>query len=188
MHALPLMLAGLLIAVSLDGPAHATGCRRCTFAGLCFPAGDGAPIGCSPTDAGCVPYGGIVLFNSVPPLMPVYWSLRARRGSVAGRLVGTVSAFTDRAPTLPNVPGFPWRCLKNVCFAHKGRFVGSVTGDRFSGTSRYRAGGSCDFTATLEFGLGSPESNSFVCRDAAGVVTSQGALQLQGIRLTGCAQ
>jgi hypothetical protein len=188
MPALPLLFVGLLIAGSLEGAARATGCRGCAFGGLCFPDDGGAPVSCTPEEAGCVPYGGVLTFNSVPPPAPVYWALFARRGNVAGRLVGKLSAFADRGLTQPDVPGFPWRCFKDVCFARKGQFVGTVVGDRFTGIARYRRGETCEFDATLAFGLGSPVPNIWVCRNAAGTVTSQGPLQLQGIRITGCAR
>src|SRR5262249_37934344 len=148
--------------------------------GLCFPADGGPPNACGPTESGCLPYGGVLTFNAIPPLTPVYWSLRARRGRTPGRLAGSLSAFTDRAPTLPDVPGVPWRCVRDVCFARRGRFVGAVTGDRFSGIARYARGGRCEFSATVGFGLGGTlEPNTFVCRDASGAVTSREPLQVQ---------
>jgi hypothetical protein len=185
MRALLLVLAGLTVAASLGTPAQATGCQACAFGGLCRP--DGASVPCGPTQAGCVPNGGILLFNSVPPNVPTYWTLFARRGNVPGRLQGKLSAFADEGPAMPSVPAFPGRCRNGLCFGRKGRFVGSVTGDRFTGIASYRRGAVCEFDGTLSFGFGTALPNNFVCRNAHGTVTSEGTLHLQGIRLSGCA-
>ena len=63
-----------------------------------------------------------------------------------------------------------------------------MTGDRLNAVATYRNGGSIDFSMTIDWGLGDPEPNAFTCRNAAGETSSQGAIHLQGIRLSGCQQ
>ncbi len=189
MRAVGLVLAQLALAVVSADMADATRCARCGFAGTCET--EQGLVECVPSQSGsgCVLNGGILLFNSLPPNIPAYWTLFARsRGTrTLGRLDGRLEVWADRRDGLPSVPGFPGRCDADFCFGRRGRFSGAVVGDRFTGTARYADGATCDYDGTIAFGTGPPgESNAFTCRTASGEVTSQGALQVQGIRLRGC--
>jgi hypothetical protein len=170
-------------------PAAANGCRPCGFAGLC--QSSGLTTECGPVQADCVPAEGILLFNSLPPDVPVYWTLKTRGRPRPGRLVGRLRAFTDAGPARPPVPGFRRRrCQRDrpapVCFGRSARFRGRVDGDRLTAVARWRGGATCEFAGTIRFGLGEPEPNWFICRDAGGQVLSEGPFDVQGIRLSGC--
>ena len=54
------------------------------------------------------------------------------------------------------------------------------------GRGRYPDRATCEFSATIAFGIGEPEPNTFTCRKPSGEVMSEGALQVQLIRLKGC--
>jgi hypothetical protein len=178
------LLAALVLA-AFAGRAAAEGCPPCAFGGLCGGPAD-EPVECGPTEAKCVPRSGILLFNSVLPNIPAYWTLFARRGTPPGRLVGRLKVFADRELGPPAVPGFPGRCRGRLCFGRPARFDGTVAGDRLTATARYAGGATCEFAGRIAFGLGGAEPNTFVCRRASGEILSQGPFDLQGIRLFGC--
>jgi hypothetical protein len=73
-----------------------------------------------------------------------------------------------------------------ICSGAKARFSGTVADDRLTGVARYHDGATCEFDATIAFGLGEGKPNTFVCRPPSGEVMSQGPLRVQIIRLTGC--
>jgi hypothetical protein len=137
-----------------------------------------------------VPAKGILTFNSLPPEVPVYWTLKTRGRPRPGRLVGRLRAFTDAGPARPAVPGFHRRrCQRNstpVCFGRSARLRGRVAGDRLTAVARWRGGATCEFAGSIRFGLGDSEPNWFICRNAAGQVLSEGPFEVQGIRLSGC--
>jgi hypothetical protein len=172
------MLAILLIAaVTLDlgfaSSAASARCRPCGFSG----AATDTPR--------CVPNGGLLLFNSVSPNVPAYWVLRAdtRGRRTLGRLVGRLEVWSDAID--PGVPGFPGELRDDVYFGDSAALNGSIQGDRIQIGASYDDGSTCEFALTLGFHV-APERNSFVCRDPAGDVVAQGAVDLQGIRLRGC--
>ena len=134
----------------------------------------------------CVPNGGILLFNSVAPNVPAYWTLFADRHGVDSlrRLEGELAVFSDSND--PGVPGFPGTFDGTVFIGESGRFTGRAHRDRVQGRATWPDGSTCGFRLTIEFGLGSPKPNRFLCRDASGAVTAQGAVDVQGIRLLGC--
>jgi hypothetical protein len=177
-------LLGLVLGGLLATPAAAAGCSSCFFGGTCIV--DDQLVTCGPTQAGCVPNAGILVFNSVPPNVPAYWTLFAKRRR-PGRLQGRLEVFADEEFGDPAVPGFPGVCEDGICFGRRGRFNGTVVGDEFTAVARYRGGGRCEFRGTLQFGFGGPTPNAFTCRTAGGILLSEGAFHLQGIRLQGCA-
>jgi hypothetical protein len=184
MRALRSLLGIVALAVVAPGTGAASGCLPCQFHGDCGEA----RVPCLPSEARCMPNGGILVFNSVAPNVPAYWTLYARRNRPPGELIGKLKVFADEVLGPPSVPGFPGRCRRGTCFGRTGRFAGTMTGDRLTGVATYRSGAACDFSMTVAWGYGDPEPNTFTCRNAAGDVTSQGAIQLQGIRLFGCQQ
>ena len=174
---------------AVAGQAVATGCLPCAFGGLCFPDA-GEPFECGPSQAECTPSGGIALFNSKGPDAPAYWILFARnRGARSlGVLAGRLRVWADYNFPRPNVPTLPATCrgADRICFGRNARFRGVVVGDHLSGKARYPGGATCDFSATLRFGLGDAAPNSYVCRSPAGDLLSTGPLQVQVLRLFGC--
>jgi hypothetical protein len=163
-----------VLALPLMGEARAaaTECRPCA-------------VGPS-TGKGCIPNGGILVFNSVPPNVPVYWTLFADAQGLASlrRLDGALEAWSD-APD-PAVPGFPGRREGESFVGEPGSVGGTVRRGRVRAVARYADGATCRFRATLAFGFGGARPNRFACLDASGAVISQGRLDLQGIRLRGC--
>jgi hypothetical protein len=143
-----------------------------------------------PSQAGCIPNGGILAFNSVPPNVPAYWSFSARpRGRRSlRRLAGPLKVWADYSAGRPVAPGLPEHCdaEDSICFGSKASFCGVVAGDRLTAVARYGDGATCEFGITLSFGFGGTEANAFVCRNPSGEVLSEGAVQLQLIRLRGC--
>jgi hypothetical protein len=176
------VLLGIVVLAIMVAPhvASAAGCAPCQFHGECP-----GHVPCPPSAAGCVPNGGILVFNSVPPNVPAYWTLHARRNRPPGTLLGKLKVFADDERPLP-APGAPWRCTRLGCRGRSARFEGTITGDRLDAVAVYRSGASCTFSMTIAWGSGDPTANTFTCTNAAGEVTSQGAVDLQGIRLRGC--
>jgi hypothetical protein len=173
MPAIMLLLAALVLELSLAFTAEAARCRPCAFSG----AATDTPR--------CVTNGGILLFNSVPPNVPAYWTLfaNARGRRTLGRLVGRLRVRSDVVD--PGVPGFPGELRDGFYFGETARFDGSVEDDHVQAVASYDDGSSCEFALTLGFEV-VPEDNSFVCRDPADNVVAQGAVDVQGIRLRGC--
>jgi len=179
------------VLLGSGGTADAAGCRRCAFGGLCLR--DGTWVKCLPSQSACIPNGGILGFNSMPPNVPAYWTLfgEARGRRSLRRLAGRFEVWADYSVGPPSAPGLPEQCDAAsedypICAGKPGTFTGAVRNDRLTGVARYPDGATCEFEATLAFGFGEPEPNRFVCRDRSGQVTSEGALQLQLIRLKGC--
>jgi hypothetical protein len=143
------LLSLVVVAIVLGGvrSVSATGCVWCAFL---------------PSDATCVPNGGILSFNSVAPNVPAYWDLFARKRGLrsVGRLSGRLTAWSDARD--PGVPGFPGRRWGDVFRGRTARFKGTVVGHRLEGDARYTGGVRCMFTGT------------------------HGILQVQVIRLSGC--
>jgi hypothetical protein len=162
-----LLLVALTFELSVVATEVAARCRPCTL---------GTPQ--------CAPKGGILLFNSVPPNVPAYWSLFANRRRPVGRLVGRLKVRSDVVD--PGVPGFPGELRDDVYFGESGRFRGTARDDQIEAVASYPDGSSCDFAVTIAFGLGGANPNTFVCRDPAGNVVAQGGVDVQGIRLRGC--
>lgn len=172
--ALPLLAA--LWAIPGDGAAAAAaGCRPCVV------------------QAGvrCVPYDGILVFDSAEPdVAPAYWTVFAerdagRRGQVRGR----VAVWADYSYPRPNVPGLPADCAEDdqtQCAGAEAQLAGRVTRRRFRGTATYADGATCEFRVALAFGLGGARPNAYVCRGPGGEVLGRGPLRMQGIRLRGC--
>jgi hypothetical protein len=191
MHVVALVLAMSALAAAAAGRIEAAGCRPCAFGGLCL-EGE-TSVQCRPSRSGCAPAGGILGFNSIRPNVPAYWTLFARgRGRRSlHRLAGRLEVWSDYSAGPPSAPGLPAGCdaaSENfpVCSGATARFSGTVANDRLTGVARYRDGATCEFEATIAFGLGEGERNTFVCRAPSGEVMSQGALQVQLIRLKGC--
>lgn len=174
MLAITLLLAALVLDLSFASTAESARCRPCAFSGAA-------------TDTRCVTNGGILLFNSVPPNVPAYWTLfaNARGRRTLGRLVGRLRVWSDAGD--PGVPGFPGELRDGLYFGETARFDGSIEGDRVQAVASYDDGSTCEFALTVGFDV-LPETNSFVCRDPAGTVVAQGAVDVQGIRLKGCKQ
>ncbi len=177
------LLCGLL--GSIDARAA---CDSCLFAGSCEP--DFRP--CVPSEARCAPAGGIVGFNSLPQNVPVYWNFFVDdRGRASSQLAGRLEAWADYAAGVPAVPSFPATCTpppdeSPFCFNQPARLRARVRRDRLIGRVRY-PDGRCTFNFALAFGTewaGTP--NTFACRDARGAVLSEGALQVQILRVHGC--
>ena len=167
-----LMLLALLAGDSLlAGRAIARDCDTCTV---------------GHTEGRCVPNGGILIFNSVPPNVPAYWTLFADRLGVDSlrRLDGELAVFSDAVD--PGVPGFPGTFDGSVYVGESATFAGRVKRNRLQGRATYADGSTCGFRLELEFGLGEPKANRFLCRDGTGAVIAEGAVDLQGIRLLGC--
>lgn len=168
------ILLSLVVVAVVLGAARSgstTGCVRCAF---------------HPSDVTCAPNGGIITFNSVPPNIPAYWDLFARKRGLrsVGRLSGRLKVWSDARD--PAVPGFPGRRWGDVFRGRTARFEGTVVGDRLEGVARYRGGARCTFTADVTWGLGGADPNAFECRNRSGELLAQGALQVQIIRLSGC--
>ena len=70
-----LVLAVLTLMAVSAGIADAAGCRRCAFGGLCL-RGETLEA-CLPSQSACIPNGGILGFNSMPPNVPAYWTVFA---------------------------------------------------------------------------------------------------------------
>jgi hypothetical protein len=182
MRPLRLLLGVAALTLLASRPTLGAGCVPCQFHGEC----GAAHVPCTPSEAGCVPNGGILVFNSVRPNVPSYWTLYARRNRPPGTLTGKLKVFADDERPLP-VPGGPWRCSRLGCRGRTARFAGTMTGDRLDGVATHRSGASCTFSMTIAWGFGDPTTpNTFTCTNAAGEVTGQGAIDLQGIRLSGC--
>jgi hypothetical protein len=164
-----LVMVAVVLGAARSGST--TGCLRCAF---------------QPSDVTCAPNGGILTFNSVPPNVPAYWNLFARKRGLrsVGRLSGRLKVWSDVRD--PGVPGFPGRQSGTVFWGRSARFEGTISGDRFMGVARYRGGARCTFTADLTSGLGGGDPNVFDCRSGSGELLTQGALQVQVIRLSGC--
>src|SRR5262249_42089970 len=182
------LVLAVLALVTVSARA-ADGCRRCAFGGLCS-SGD-ARIECPPSRSRCIPDAGILGFNSMPPNASAYWTLHARgreRRSLR-RLAGRLEVWSDYSAGPPSAPGLPARCDPSneefpLCSGERARFTGLIKNDRLMGLARYADGASCEFRATIAFGLGGTEPNTFTCRAASGEVMSEGALRLQLIRLS----
>jgi hypothetical protein len=191
MPVVALVLAVLTLVTVSVRTADGAGCRRCAFGGLC--PGAGTLAECPPSRSACVPDAGILGFNSMSPNVPAYWTLfaRGRERRSLRRLAGRLEVWSDYSTGPPSAPGLPERCdpaSENfpLCSGARARFSGVIRNDRLMGVARYADGASCEFKATIAFGVGGTEPNTFTCRTASGEVMSQGALQLQLIRLTGC--
>ena len=171
MVALLLGLALLAGDLGLAGRAIARDCATCTV---------------GQTAARCVPNGGVLIFNSVPPNVPAYWTLLADTRGVDSlrRLDGELAVFSDAED--PGVPGFPGTFDGTVFVGESGSFAGRVHRDRVQGRATWADGSTCGFRLKIAFGLGGSKPNRFLCRDAAGVVTAEGTVDVQGIRLLGC--
>lgn len=178
----------LMASIVVTAPGFAIGaCTPCGFAGVCETS-QGVQS-CGPSEARCVPRGGILAFNSTAPLTPAYWTLDARpRGRrQLGRVKGKLAVFADDGVTSPDVPGFPGRCDGQVCLGKRARIKGLFAGDRLTAVASYPNGDTCEFDLAIVFGLGDAVApNVFRCRTATGQSLSEGPLQLQLIRLFGC--
>jgi hypothetical protein len=100
----------------------------------------------------------------------------------------TLAAVQDRpdgAGTELSKPGAAGKNGRYVADDQR-RARGRVDGDRLTAVARWRGGATCEFAGTIRFGLGEPEPNWFICRDAGGQVLSEGPFDVQGIRLSGC--
>jgi hypothetical protein len=163
----------LALAVVMGAPAiaAASGCREC---------------GTGLSGHRCVPNGGILVFNSVPPNVPVYWTLVAEADGLASlrRLDGTLEAWSDAID--PGIPGFPGTLAGEVYRGASAAFRGAVRSDRLYGLATYPDGRTCEFRVKLAFGLGRGRPNRFVCRSASGATLASGRIDLQGARLRGC--
>jgi len=186
-----LVLAVFTVMVVSAGTADAAGCRRCAFGGLCL-RGETLEE-CLPSQSACIPNGGILGFNSMPPNVPAYWTLfgQARGRRSLRRLRGRLEVWSDYSAGLPSAPGLPKRCDTAsdnfpICSGERAEFSGVVRNDRLTGVARYPDGATCEFSATIAFGIGEPEPNTFTCRKPSGEVMSEGALRVQLIRLKGC--
>lgn len=187
MHVVVLVLAMSALAAAAAGRVDAA----CAFGGLCF-EGE-TPVQYRPSRSACAPVGGILGFNSIPPNVPAYWTLftRARGRRSFHRLAGRLEVWSDYSAGPPSAPGLPEGCdaaSENfpICFGAKARFSGTVADDRLTGVARYHDGATCEFDATIAFGLGERKPNTFVCRAPSGEVMAQRPLRVQIIRLKGC--
>src|SRR5439155_25688622 len=97
------------------------------------------------------------------------------------RLLGRPSVRTRLAQALRHGE----RQLPHL-LGERAEFSGVVRNDRLTGVARYPDGATCEFSATIAFGIGEPEPNTFTCRKPSGEVMSEGALRVQLIRLKGC--
>jgi len=131
----------------------------------------------------CGVNGGIVVFNSVPPNVPAYWTLFAdARGTESlDRLDGALAAWSDVVH--PGVPGFPGRLDGEVYVGTSGRFAGAVTRRRVRGVATYPDGSRCEFRLRLAFGL---RRDRFSCSSPTGETIAEGRVDVQGMRLRGC--
>ena len=191
MPVVALVLAVLTLVTGSTGTADGAGCRRCAFGGLC--PREGTLAECPPSGSACVPHAGILGFNSMPPNVPAYWTLfaRGRERRSLRRLAGRLEVWSDYSAGPPSAPGLPERCdpaSENfpLCTGERARFSGMIRNDRLMGVAQYPDGARCEFRASIAFGLGETEPNTFTCRTASGEVMSEGTLRLQLIRLTGC--
>ena len=179
-----LLVAGFIVAASAAGALARGRCRPCGFGGLC---NESEP--CTPSDAGCQPRSGTLVFNSTSPTY-TYWTLFARKkhGNRHGRFGGKLKVHVDEGDPTAAVPGFPpRRCVAETCFGDNARFLGAIEGDLLSAKAYYPNGEVCVFHISLKFGLGeTSEPNHFECRNADSALLSAGPLDLQGIRLFGC--
>jgi hypothetical protein len=173
MPALLLVVALLAGDLVLAGRAIARDCVPCTV-------GQGA--------GRCVPNGGVLIFNSVPPNVPAYWTLFADALGLdsLGRLDGELAVFSDAED--PGVPGFPGTFDGSVFIGESASFSGRVHRNRLQGRATYADGSTCGFRLEIAFGLGGSKPNRFLCRDGTGAVTAEGGVDVQGIRLLGCRQ
>jgi hypothetical protein len=174
MGAAKLTLAAVAFELSLIGTVVAAGCEPCTLA---------MPFGTGPR---CVPNGGILVFNSVPPNVPAYWTLFADTHGILSlrRLDGRLEVHADVVD--PGVPGFPGELRDGVYFGDSAQLTGTVRRNKVRVLATYPDGSQCNFRLTLAFGLGRARPNAFVCRNAAGEVIADGGVDLQGVRLQGC--
>ena len=165
-----LVRPALLLELTFVASALAADCAVCSVGPL------GPPR--------CIPNGGILVFNSVPPNVPAYWRLFAdARGTESlRRLEGELDVHSDAVD--PGVPGFPGRLDGDVYVGTPARFAGVVRHDRVRGTATYPDGSTCRFSMKLAFGR--RRANTFVCNDATGDPIAEGRIDLQGIRLRGC--
>lgn len=173
MVAVKLLLAALTLELSVAS-AVATKCVPCSHGPL---AGRRSP---------CVPNGGILGFNSVPPNVPAYWTLFAdARGTESlRRLEGKLDVSSDVVD--PGVPGFPGQLKGEVYKGASAQFAGDVRRDRVRAVATYPDGSTCTFRLKLAFGFGRPRRNAFVCSNPAGDVIAEGRVDVQLIRLRGC--
>jgi len=100
------------------------------------------------------------------------WDSRERAGRCALRLHGWQA---------PHDESVGW-----ILSGERAEFCGVVRNDRLRGVARYPDGATCEFSATIAFGIGEPEPNMFTCRKPSGEVMSEGVLRVQLIRLKGC--
>ena len=191
MRVVALILAVLTSMAVSPRTAGAAGCRRCAFGGLC-PSGE-TFVACLPSQSACIPNGGILGFNSMPPNVPAYWTLfaQARGRRSLGRLRGRLEVWSDYSAGPPSAPGLPERCDTAsdnfpICTGERAEFSAVVMNDRLTGVAQYPNGATCEFGATIAFGSGEPQPNTFTCRTPSGEVMSEGALRVQLIRLKGC--
>jgi len=191
MSVVALVLGVLTLMAVPTRTADAAGCRRCAFGGLCLRGETLVP--CRPSRSACVPNGGILGFNSMPPNVPAYWTLfaQARGRELLHRLEGRLEVWSDYSAGPPSAPGLPERCdtaseTIPICSGERAEFRGVVRNDRLAGVARYPDGATCEFRATIAFSSGVPKTNAFTCRRPSGEVMSEGALRVQLIRLTGC--
>ncbi len=191
MPVVALVLAVLTLVTVSVRTADCGGCRRCAFGGLC--PRDGSLVECPPSRSPCVPNAGILGFNSMSPNVPAYWTLfaRGRERRSLRRLAGRLEVWSDYSAGPPSAPGLPPRCDPAsedfpLCSGERARFSGVIRDDRLIGMAQYPDGARCEFRATIAFGLGEAEPNTFTCHKASGEAMSEGALRLQLIRLTGC--
>jgi hypothetical protein len=171
MHVLLLVVVVLAGDVVLGGRAIARGCATC---------------GMGPGTRRCIPNGGILVFNSVRPNVPAYWTLFADARGVDSlrRLDGELAVFSDAEA--PGVPGFPGTFEDPVFVGERATFAGFVRRGRLRGRATWPDGSTCDYRLTIAFGLGGTRPNRFVCRDGTGTTTAAGPVDVQGIRLRGC--
>jgi len=183
-----LLTLSMLLTLPVVASANGT-CRPCTFAGKCGPAS----VTCPPSRTRCVPTGGILGFNSLPPNIPAYWTLfdDTQDRSSLRRLDGRLETWADYAFGRPAVPGMPQVCQPPegedlFCMGAPGEFSAVVRRDRVVGRARYADGATCTFRFLLAFGQGGERPNRFRCRDATGALLSQGVLRVQLLRVRGC--
>lgn len=176
MHATGCVVVAALLA-TIAGSVRAAG--RCEFCPLNPYVPDDAVVACRVRR-------GIIAAVTVFPGTAAYWLLKARARPGREGLVGRLRVRAEANLPLPPVPGLPGRCRDDFCFGRKARFEGTVTPDRqLTGVARYRDGSNCDFAGKLSFAA---EPGTVVCRDRSGALLAEGPLDIQLIRLSGCAE
>ena len=189
MTARALLIVCVSVALSLvtGRAAEADGCIPCAFAGFCG-QGDEA-TSCPPSEAGCQPAGGVMLFSAttLDGSRPANWQLfaRGRQVRASGRFAGKLKVYSDVAD--PGFPGFPARRRTDeVYWGRATRFEGTLVDDRLDGTARYANGEMCEFHMLMLHGVGVGVPNGFLCRAPSGEVLAEGGLQVILMRLHGC--